>query len=231
MLPSRAMSDAFVDLTWRGLDVGRRVKLHAIRAGSGYLDHGTPMPVGTVLVIKTDDGVEIPATVRRVHEQVGGSAETPGMQVVPTLEGAAAAWWLARVEAEPAAAAAVESADEATVVEAVPEDGGRTQVMPALTEADLAAMEAAAAGSGNGEIHDDGRRTTVMAAVDVAAIVEAAGAEPSGPIDVDDDGPSQDGPSQDGPSQDGPSQDGRSNGAATPRGKRNRRNTGKRKKR
>ena len=56
--------------------------------------------------------------------------------------------------------------------------------------------------------------------------MRAAGAEPSGPIDVDDDGPSQDGPSQD-----GPSQDGRSNGAATPRGKRNRRNTGKRKKR
>jgi hypothetical protein len=52
-----------------------------------------------VLALKTDEGVEIVATVLRVHEQVGGTTEVPGMQVKPTLAGAAAAWWKARAEA------------------------------------------------------------------------------------------------------------------------------------
>ena len=40
------MSEVFVDVTWRGLEVGRRVKLRSIYPKSGYLDHGAPMPVG-----------------------------------------------------------------------------------------------------------------------------------------------------------------------------------------
>lgn len=94
------MSDAFVDVSWRGLEVGRRIKLRAVHADNAFLDHTTPMPVGTVLSIRTDEGHEIPATVVRVHEQVGGSNEIPGMQIVPKgLAGAAKEWWTTRAEA------------------------------------------------------------------------------------------------------------------------------------
>ncbi|MBA3541582.1 MAG: hypothetical protein H0T79_18355, partial [Deltaproteobacteria bacterium] len=94
------MIESFVDLTYRGLPLGRRIKLARVRPTNGYLELPTPMPVGTTITIVTDEGVAIEAVVHAIHEQVGGSDKTPGMQVFPTLAGAAAevaAWWSARV--------------------------------------------------------------------------------------------------------------------------------------
>lgn len=196
------MSEAFVDVTWRGLEVGKRVKLHAMRPGEAYVDHTTPMPVGTLLALRTDEGVEIAATVVRVHEQVGGSTETPGMQIKPDLDGAAGDWWRARCAPEASAPRDARDPREAVVakptltmsavevervmaaakadtpVEPVDPDAGKTEVMTAVDEATLQAIAAAAAEEATDpNLVDDGKRTMVMSAVDVSAIVEAAAAE------------------------------------------------------
>jgi hypothetical protein len=92
------VSESFVDLAYRGLPLGRRIKLTQIRPSTGYLELPAPMPVGTKISIATDDGVAIDAVVTQIHEQIGGSERTPGMTVVPSLaEAAAAAWWQERV--------------------------------------------------------------------------------------------------------------------------------------
>ncbi len=250
MVASTVMSEAFVDVTWRGLEVGKRIKLRAIHPGDGYIDHTTPMPVGSRLAIRTDEGVEIAVTVRRVHEQTGGVAETPGMEVVPVLEGAAAAWWQARAEAAPVLAAAAAPtpppaeaiADPRAAITSKPTltmtavevqralgavkgeaedaaEGARTEVMAAVDPALIAGLEGGAGAAGavdSDGLVDDGRRTQVMSAVDVSAIVEAAGVETSGGTSAGDDD------AGDGPSGDGPSGDGASGDAAGPRGKRKR---------
>lgn len=86
--------EAFVDVTYRGLEVGRRLKLREVGPSTAYVEHSTPMPVGSEVVIATDDGHAIPAVVVRVHEQVAGAEMAPGMRVRALgLEGGAAAWW------------------------------------------------------------------------------------------------------------------------------------------
>jgi hypothetical protein len=90
--------ESFVDLTYRGLALGRRIKLTQVRPSTGYLELPMPMPVGTLIAIATDDGVTLEATVTRIHEQVGGSERVPGMIVKPQLGSEAArGWWQARV--------------------------------------------------------------------------------------------------------------------------------------
>lgn len=92
------MSEAFVDVTYRGLEVGRRLKLTQVGPSTAYLEHGTPMPVGARVELAVADGVVIPAVVVRVHEQVAGAELAPGMRVrAAELEGAAAGWWQERV--------------------------------------------------------------------------------------------------------------------------------------
>lgn len=92
------MIESFVDLTYRGLSLGRRIKLTQVRPSSGTLELATPMPVGTQVAIATDDGVMFEATVSWVNEQIAGTDRTPGMVVVPALAAdPAAAWWKARV--------------------------------------------------------------------------------------------------------------------------------------
>src|SRR5688572_11683667 len=59
----RAMSESYVDLTYRGLALGRRVKLTQVRPSAGYLELPTPMPVGTTIAIVTDEGVALDARV------------------------------------------------------------------------------------------------------------------------------------------------------------------------
>lgn len=98
------VAESFVDLTYRGLSLGRRIKLTQVRPSTGYLEHPTPMPVGTKLVVTTDEGVTFEAVVTHVHEQVAGSEKLPGMIVKPVTEGSVVAWWNERVtlpEAEP----------------------------------------------------------------------------------------------------------------------------------
>src|SRR5262245_10094903 len=97
------MSEALVDISYRGLSLGRRVKLTKVEAASGYLETPVPMPVGTAIAIATDEGVTVEAIVTHVHEQVSSSGATttptiPGMAIRPTLVATdAAAWWSARL--------------------------------------------------------------------------------------------------------------------------------------
>ena len=92
------MIESFVDLTYRGLSLGRRIKLSHVRPSTGYLETPAPMPVGTQLSIATDEGVTLQAAVTAVHEQTGGSEIVPGMTVAPKLVGEAIeSWWRARV--------------------------------------------------------------------------------------------------------------------------------------
>jgi len=90
--------ESLVDLTYRGISLGRRIKLAQIRPTSGYLELASPMPVGSEIAIITDDAVSFGVTVTWVHEQVAGADRTPGMIVAPRLASEpAAAWWHARV--------------------------------------------------------------------------------------------------------------------------------------
>jgi hypothetical protein len=193
------MSEAFVDVMWRGLEVGKRVKLHAIHPADAYIDHATPMPVGTVLSLKTDEGLEIPVTVLRVHEQVGGSTETPGMSVKPLLAdvgAAAATWWDQRREVprarpepdtgpppmgtpapalSPAALAAADDPRAAIVAK------------PTLTMSTVEVERALKAVKGAVEDEADAGNTEVMSAVD-PALLEAIAVEERGDPGLVDDG-------------------------------------------
>ena len=92
------MIESFVDLTYRGLSLGRRIKLTEVRPTSGTLELANPMPVGTHVAVTIEEGVTFDATVSWVYEQIAGSDRTPGMVVVPVLAAdPAAAWWQARV--------------------------------------------------------------------------------------------------------------------------------------
>ncbi|HET9627045.1 MAG TPA: hypothetical protein VFP84_37055, partial [Kofleriaceae bacterium] len=91
------MIESFVDLTYRGLSLGKRIKLGQVRPHSGHLELATPMPVGSQIAIVTDDGLTIDATVTWVYEQVAGTDRAPGMIVAPALTDATTAWWQARI--------------------------------------------------------------------------------------------------------------------------------------
>jgi hypothetical protein len=146
--------ESFVDLTYRGLSLGRRIKLGQVRPSSGYLELATPMPVGTRVAITSDDGVTIEATVTWVYEQVAGSDRTPGMIVSPALAAEpAAAWWKARVtlpdDDAPRARAPrprpVTVRPRPKTLSTPPPPGAVTDEVPAII-ADLDARVAAAAG-------------------------------------------------------------------------------------
>ncbi len=94
----RGVNESFVDLTYRGLSLGRRVRLSQVRPSTGYLEWPAPMPVGSRIAIAAEDGTAFDAVVTAIHEQVTGSDRTPGMIVAPALAGEpAAVWWAARV--------------------------------------------------------------------------------------------------------------------------------------
>jgi hypothetical protein len=85
------MGDRFVDVRYRGLEVGRGLKLRDVSTDGAYLEVPLPMPVGSPIEIALDDGTRVAAIVAMVHEQVGGSAAPPGMRVRPP--GRSEAWW------------------------------------------------------------------------------------------------------------------------------------------
>jgi hypothetical protein len=239
------MSETFVDLTYRGLSLGRRIKLARVRATNGYLEHPTPMPVGTAVAIVTDEGLTFEAVVEAIHEQVGGSAEPPGMRVKPVFAtDQLSAWWSKHVEPDAPAAAAPERSKpvtvrprSATIPEPTPatEDaetpavptpavafpihtipgtlqvppaepargGSATTVMAAVDQELLAQLtkdgeiENLTRRTGEHEVVDDGMRTSVMDAVDPAALgldVSMFSSD-SGPIGDDDEpSPADSGP-------------------------------------
>jgi hypothetical protein len=185
--------ERFVDVSYRGLEVGRRIKLYEIGPSTGYLEHSAPLPVGATIELATDDGLRFAARVLRVHEQVAGADHAPGMRIgVRELDAAGQAWWGALVTradfvadappprqpvapaAESAPPAAAESASgRATTLADEDDDAAATNVMAAQRDDG----EAPAHGSGGNGVPPDTRATQVMSVGEIQAIVEAAQAE------------------------------------------------------
>lgn len=205
--------EVFVDVTYRGLELGRRLKLREVGPSTAYLEHGTPMPVGAQVLLSTDDGLSIPVTVVRVHEQVAGAEMPPGMRVqAGGLEGAAASWWQGLVSREdpqiperevapmrrpkpleppPMPPPPAEATSEPPPTEKIPmveeEDDDRpTTMMAAVAPPEDTDPGASHAGNGNGAADKSPSRTTVMSAQEIR---EALGTDPSAqaPTDSGDD--------------------------------------------
>jgi hypothetical protein len=189
------MGDSFVDVTYRGLEVGRRLRIRDFTGDVAYVEVPTPMPVGSPLDLATDEGVTIAAVVARVHEQVGGSDRPPGMNVRATLDGAARAWWDAQVGAPtpvPVPAPVPMPAPVLAGSGAASSAGIPLPISPEVTEPSGAESgpilvppleRARTASGGNGEIVDDNKRTQTMSTTDIEAVVAAGPpSERSGPI-------------------------------------------------
>ncbi len=200
------MIESFVDLTYRGLSIGRRVKLTQVRPSTGYVEIPAPMPVGTAILIATDDGITLDAMVMAIHEQVGGSDRAPGMVVAPALaDETRQAWWKARVALpeEPPISMRVkpitvrprsqtiveqrpaEPAEEPPVAMAPVEDeppDSRTKVMNAIDQDSLPSMST----TGEHDVVDDGKKTMMMDAIDPATLGLDMGS--SGPMAAASDG-------------------------------------------
>jgi hypothetical protein len=113
------MGDRFVDVSYRGLGVGSRIKLRDVTTEGGYLESTAPMPVGTPLEVLLEDGTRLGAVVVHVHEQVAGGTETAGMRIRPVVSGAAARqWWQSQPEPPPRPVLAVPQA--AAIVDVSP---------------------------------------------------------------------------------------------------------------
>ena len=169
-------SEHHVDLAYRDLALGRRVRLTQVRPSSGYVELVAPMPVGTEIVVTTEDGAVIHATVTEVREQVASSEVIAGMTIRPRLEGDAvgADWWRARAELPdvvkvelPAQIGIVRSRRGSTSA-GVPElmdDGRNTAVQEAVDPSTLRESNPSLP-----VLVDDGKRTVAMEAVDLAAL-------------------------------------------------------------
>ena len=199
---ANAMTESFVDLTYRGLALGRRVKLTQVRPTTGYLEVSAPMPVGTAIAIATDEGIVLDATVVEIHEQVGGLDRAPGMVVQPTFA-TGKSWWAERVslpeltKAEPPRP--IVRPKRRSADHAVPElvdDGHNTAVMDAVDPGgslDTIVADDPSLRDTNPNINivDDGKRTIMMEAVDLAALgLDPASSSGSIPVQSDDDGDS-----------------------------------------
>lgn len=209
------MIESFVDLTYRGLSLGRRVKLTQVRPSTGYVETPAPMPVGTAILIATDDGIMLDAMVMAIHEQVGGSDRVPGMVVAPALaDDARQAWWKARVAlpeeppismrvkpvtVRPRSQTIVEQrpAEPAEAMPAVDDEppGGRTTVMNAVDPEMLERLTGksdefpAMSTTGEHEVVDDGKKTMMMDAIDPAALGLDMGSGPMAAASDGDDEP------------------------------------------
>lgn len=192
------MGDAFVDLSYRGLVLGKRIKLTQVRATTGYLEMPTPMPVGTSIEIATDEGVLLEALVAEIREQVAGLTTPPGMIVKPKLEGdAQRTWWTQHAERIAKEAPPPDVEGKVTVRSprmsgqmAVPElvdDGRNTAVMDAISDAEVIDVPLR---ESNPEVPivDDGKRTVAMDVVDLAALgLDPASSSGSMPVVKDED--------------------------------------------
>ncbi len=90
--------ELFVDVRYRGLECGSKLRIEDFAASQAYLHHPLPMPVGSPLLVDTGEGLEIPVTVSRVCEQVAGNDKPAGMFVRPqALTDLAQSWWDERV--------------------------------------------------------------------------------------------------------------------------------------
>jgi hypothetical protein len=211
------MIESFVDLTYRGIELARRVKLSAVTTRHGYLEVAMPMPVGTEVAITTDERVQFTAVVTDIHEQIGGATQAPGMRITPTLSADAQSWWTARavesaaivVEPEapaptleplPAAAPVIAAPVVAPVAAPVAAPVVAEPVAPSKPaprrSAEILAQVEAESLAATHDVVDDGRRTVAMDAVDPALIEQLMNGTTT-PADNDgDSGPAPSGSSQ-----------------------------------
>lgn len=174
------MSEHFVDVSYRGLEVGRRIRLAEVGPSTAYLEHGAPLPVGSEIALLTDHGLTVAATVLRVYEQVAG-VSSPGMRIgVAELDKRASAWWSERVTvgdaavsppSEEAPAPVPEEVDVAVTERNESPAGARTEVVEVVDVAGLAARADAHAAAPD---EPDTRATQRMSAVEIADIEAVA---------------------------------------------------------
>lgn len=173
----RGVIESFVDLTYRGLSLGRRVRLSQVRPSYGWLELPAPMPVGTQIAIAADEGVAFEATVTWSYEQVAGASRPPGMTVTPALTaGPAAAWWAARVALP----------DDDVAGQAPVAAGGRSRPVMEAPALEAPAGEASMMRrTGEHDVVDDGSRTMIMESLDPATLdVEPGAADDAGGPDA-----------------------------------------------
>jgi hypothetical protein len=190
------MADVLVDLGYRGLSIAKRARLVEQRPSSGYVELAAPLPVGTAIAIATDDGLSFDAIVTQVREVASGERQ-PGMLLQPKLEGAAAAWWKERVtlpelDKPPPAVALATVVPKKKRDDAAPElidDGRNTAVTEIPTEA-IVELETR---DSHPILHDDGKQTTMMDAVDLEALglSSSSGSLPVAPATEDDGTPAK----------------------------------------
>jgi hypothetical protein len=92
-------TDALVDVSYRGLVLGKRLRLLQVGPRSAYVACDVPMPVGTELVLAVDETVIIPAQVARVREADSKDGPTGMWLWTDAAEARAQAWWDAHVSA------------------------------------------------------------------------------------------------------------------------------------
>lgn len=154
----RMAEELFVDVQYRGLELGRRVRIEDFAEPQAYLHHPLPMPVGTELLVDVGDGLEIPVRVARVNEQVSGNDKPAGMFVSPgAFDARAQRWWDERVAnsegpvpilksvEEPAPSAPAAADTTAAIAPVHPEaeaDASDTQVMEVVTTQEIAEAQA-----------------------------------------------------------------------------------------
>jgi hypothetical protein len=195
--------ETFVDVSYRGLELGRRHKLCEVGPTTAYLEYPTPMPVGSRLELLADGGVQLAVEVTRIHEQVAGAERSPGMRVkAPALDERAASLWRSLVSvADPAPIEVATRPPEPIAASAAPiaeaSDDDTTQVVAQIPAATAAAAAVEVEGlppeaplPPGDEAAEADRRTEVMAAVDIEAIMAQATepGEASGSIPADDGG-------------------------------------------
>lgn len=201
-----------VDLTYRGLSLGKKLKLTNVRPSTGFVETAIPMPVGTTIGVAADD-VTFEASVVDVKEQVGTNTaeqQVPsGMTIRPKLDAAASAWWhgkvtlpdVQRVEAAPVIGIVRSKRQTGVGVPELMDDGRNTAVQAAVDPSQLEAepqkdtqvIPVIESNPSLPAIVDDGRSTVAMDAVDLQALGIDVSASGQIPV-VKDDGDDASGP-------------------------------------
>lgn len=161
--------EAFVDVSYRGIELGARLKLSEIGPRTAYLEIPKPMPVGTRVHVTIESGQTFGGRVLRVNEQVAGAERPAGMRIeVDALDGDVKAWWDGRVSVtdpaipEPSVAGGQErSAGE----EAVPEEAAGEEAVPEPTTDDMPTAKG----------RKGAKRTMIMSTDEIRAAIEAGG--------------------------------------------------------
>jgi hypothetical protein len=183
-------SEALVDLSYRGLVLGKRVRLLQVGPQSAYVAHDAPMPVGTHLVLTVDQSLTIPAQVARVREADTKDGPAGMWLRANVVEDHARAWWDAHVTAEdpripepaggrirteaPVVPAPAATPAVAPPVEPEAEPASTPEAQPAVAAAAAAEAQPAVAGEAEAEAMPAvEREAEAQPAVAAAAEVEA----------------------------------------------------------